>query len=299
MAFDVAEGCTQMRMTGAVALTVIVIEVLLVVAYGVGVWWLGGWRWGVLLAGLLLLLMALPWIGDLIVRFDSSGPAVKLTLAWWGTVIIRMGATVTDVRVRVLGIPWRRGMKRETEAEEEAVESEAEEGRGEETAAAVEVSEEEEAGEAPREVAGSGVKSAWRRLDAETVEGGSRVALSAVRAASDLIWDAHEIKVLVSDVAQRERVDRVIAQVVAERALGPIEVVVREEAAPRRVRLRYRVGLLRAALGGLQVMVEGRPIAFVRRMRQMKRETAEQRDEDRELIEEILQQREDAADESV
>jgi len=273
-----------MRMAGASALLVLVLEALLLLAFVLGFYWLDGWRGGLLVAGAVLLVMLLPWVGELRAWFDSAGPVGTVKLAWWGRISFRAGVEATELRGRVLFVPWRKRISRQKEKEEA------------ETAVCAEPPSTAEA--EPEPEARRPRRSQWlRRLNADTVEGAARLALSGLQAANDLVWSAAEIKVRVDDIVQQETADRTLARVFGLRGVGPINIMMATDEGKRRVRLRYRISLLRAALAGLQVLVEGRPMAVVRSMRRRdEREPATTADGDRELIDRIMQEREDGRD---
>ncbi|MGC9317046.1 MAG: hypothetical protein ACP5KN_03290 [Armatimonadota bacterium] len=264
-----------MRMTLTVALIVLLVETVLVLAVVAGAHWIGGWEGGALVGGLVLLAMVLPWLGDLTVVGDSALPAVRVKLGWWGRITVREEAGERQLQLRLLGIPWRRRLARQP-TEPEPAEPKPEPPEAEERI--------------PEAAAKAGRPRWWRQVDADTVEGAGRLGISALRAACDLVWDAHEIVVVVSDPVQRERVDRAIQGVFGRRAVGPVDLTLSHRGHSRRVRLRYRIGLLRAALTALQIVVDGRAIAFARRMKRKRAEGAAKGDSDRELIDEILQQ---------
>ncbi len=270
-----------MRMAAAVALLVLVLELLLALAFVLGSHWVGGWRGGLLVTGAVLLLIVLPWLGDLRIWFDSAGPAATVKLAWWGRLTFRTSPKATELRVRVLFIPWTRRTAKDEKPDAESAEQPVPEEQVEGEAAAPR----------PRRA------TVLRRLNADTVEGITRLALSGLQAANHLVWSAAEIKVRVDDVVQQETADRTLERVFGLRGVGPIDIMMATDEGKRRVRLRYRIGLLRTALAGLQVFVEGRPMAVARSMkRRDDGEAGTAADGDRELIDRIIQEREDEQD---
>lgn len=280
-----------MRMAGAVTLGILIIEALLGGAFALGYYWLDGVQWGLLFSGVMLLLIVLPWPGELKVVFDSDGPKGAVRVGWWGRASFARRGTATQLVVRVLGIPIRRRIeKTKTEPEtgdaeepEEAetsaeAESATEEGLAEERAPESDSSEVE----TPRRPAW------WRRIDSETVEGLCRVVGSSLGATCELVWGAEEIRISVRDPAEQAMADAVLEQVVGRRQVGPADVTITSGDCDRRVRAIYRIGLLRAALAGAQVMIDGRMVQFMRRMKKQK-ECAEV-DEDQRIIDEIVEQ---------
>ncbi len=273
-----------MRMAAAVALLVLVLELLLALAFVVGCHWVGGWHGGLLVTGAVLLLIVLPWLGDLRIWFDSAGPAATVKLAWWGRLTFRTSPRATELRVRVLFIPWTRRTAKDDSPD---------------AAPGAQAAPEEQAEGEP--AAHNRRRTGLvRRLNADTVEAIARLALSGLQAANDLIWSAAEIKVRVDDVVEHETADRTLARVFGLRGVGPIDIMMATDEGKRRVRLRYRIGLLRAALAALQVFVEGRPMAVARSMkRRDDGEAPTAADGDQQVIDRIIQQREDEQDAGV
>ena len=275
-----------MRMAGAVALLVVTIEALLALGFVAGLAWVGGLRGALLVSGIVLLVIVAPWLGDLRAWFDSAGPAGTVKLSWWGRLTFRTLADATELRVRFLIIPWRRRLERKPKHEEPLEEAEA---------PAAEAPTDEQAPVAPKR--GSRADALLRRVDAETVEGFSRVFGAGLQALNELTWGAAEIAVRIDDPAQQETADRTLERVMGRREVGPIDLMVATSGGGRRVRLRYRIGMLRAGLAMLQMAVDGRVVALARTMKQKKQAAAESaRDGDEELIERIIEDREDGRD---
>ena len=283
-----------MRMAGAVTLGVLIIEALLAGAYALGFYWLGAWHWGMLFAGALLLLIALPWAGELKLVFDSAGPRGAVKVGWWGRASFVKGASATHVVVRVLGIPIRRRM--EDRKKDESESPEVKETPEVEPAAAEDEPIEDVAAEPEAKEATIRKKPIWERVDSETIEGFCRVIGSALGATCELVWGAEEIRVSVQDPAENEIADRALEQVFGRRAIGPADVTISSGPCERRVRAIYRIGLLRAALAGLQVVIDGRVPQFAKRMKQQKK-TREVVDEDQRIIDQIVEQSEWQEDE--
>jgi hypothetical protein len=283
-----------MRMARAVTLLVLIIEALVGGAFALGFYWLGGWQWGLLFSGVMLLLILLPWLGDLKIVFDSVGPKGAVKVGWWGRASFVDRKDATHLVVRVLGIPIRRRMEKvEEEPVEEPVSEDLSETDVPPTAepAGEEDLPEEDSGEELEVQSEAGVERApwWKRVDSETVDAFCRVIGSALGASCELVWGAEELRVSVQDPAEHEVADTVIEQVFGRRQVGPADIAVTNGPCKRRVRAIYRIGLLRAALAGVQVVIDGRVMQFVRRMkqaRQQKRTVAE----DERIIEQIMEQ---------
>ncbi len=125
----------------------------------------------------------------------------------------------------------------------------------------------------------------------ETIEGFCRIAGSALNASNELIWGAEEIRVSVRDPLQKEMPDAALEQVFGSRAVGPVHLIISSGEGERRVRAVYRIGLLRAALAGAQMAIDGRAISFARMMAKHE-EKEPDLDRDQKLIEEIKAQQE-------
>jgi len=283
-----------MRMTAAVAVGVLILEALLAGAFLLGFYWLGGWRWGLLFSGALLLLLVLPWLGELKVVFDSAGPRGAAKIGWWGRVSFAQRQSATDLVVRILGIPIRRRIEHkqppEKRAEQKAEKEEREVPPEFEPAAVKGVTEERarEAAESPTKPARQKV-AIWQRIDSKTAEGLCRVIGSGLGASCELIWGAEEIRVSVQDPTKNAMADTAIEQVFGRRQVGPADVSVVTGERDRRVRAVYRIGLLRMVLAGAQVVIDGRVLQLARRMKQ-KRAQKPPVDEDQRIIDEIVKQ---------
>ena len=283
-----------MRMAGAVTLGVLIIEALLGGAFALGFYWLDGVRWGLLFSGVLLLLIVLPWLGELKVVFDSAGPKGAVKVGWWGRASFVDRKDGARVIIRILGIPIRRRMEKGKKEQKRGRGPDVEEGEAppEFEPAAAEEAVEETAGEpAEEEEAEKPVRRAswWRRVDSETIEGFCRAIGSALGATCELVWGAEEMRVSVQDPAQNEITDRALEQAFGRRQVGPADVTFSSGPCERRVRAIYRIGLLRAALAGVQVLIDGRVRELVRNMKQ-KREESVVVDEDQRIIDKIVEQ---------
>ncbi len=271
-----------MRMVGAVTIGVVIIEALLTGAFLLGFFWVGGWQWGLLFAGLMLLLIALPWMGELKLVFDSVGPRGAAKVGWWGRASFAVGESTTQVVVRVLGIPIRRRIPRKP-AKKAAPEPEAPPPEPEEAVAEAPTPEAIE--KRPK------LAKLWRRVDSETIEGLCRAVGSALGASCELVWGAEEIRVSVQDPVQQAMADSALEQVIGCREVGPLDLTVSSGPAERRVRAIYRIGLLRAALAGTQMAIDGRLLELAKRMKKKRDEpVVEVVDEDQRIIEQIVEQ---------
>lgn len=282
-----------MRMAGAVALLVIVFEVVIGLGFLAGFFWVGGLRGGLLVSGVLLLLIVTPWLGELRVWFDSRGPAATVKLSWWGRLTFRTLAQATELRARLLMVPWRRRMERKPKQEPAPTTARTAEATAEGVPEKepIEKTSERRPGR-PR----TQILQAIGRMDSTTAEGFSRLLAGALQAVNDLTWGAAEITVRIDDPTQEHIVDQALERVIARRELRPLDLMVVASGGDRRVRLRYRIGMLRAALAALQLIVDGRLLAFTRTMKEKKRAAREVELGDSEVIGKIIEEREDGAD---
>ncbi len=276
-----------MRMACAVSVGVLIIEALLAGAFALGFYVFGGVPWGLLCSGIMLLLLVLPWPGELRMVFDSEGPRGVVRIGWWGKVSFVTGDTTTRAVIRILGIPIRRTLRKKA-ARGEQEREETEEPKKTEKAEIEEIPPVEDTGgdveerrEEPKELAPT-----WRGIDSETVEAFCRLIGSGLGASCELIWAAEEIRVIVESPAERAAVDSVIQEVFGRRQVGPVDVTLFAGEESRRVRALYRIGLLRAALAGVQVMVDGRIREFIRQQK-AREQASGASDEDRRLIEKM------------
>ncbi len=287
-----------MRMAGAGALMLLVLEILLLLAFVAGSVWVGGWQGGVVLAAVILLLIALPWLGDLTVWLDSARPFARVRIGWWGAATFRGAKDPPELEVRILGIPIRRKITPSTKRDTETVGKieTPEPGSDEER----EMFEEMER-EGPPEVQekASTLQRVWRQIDPQSVEGFSRVATAGLKAATDLIWDAHEITISVMDPTEKPIVDGAIEQTFGRRGLGPLDLTFSANSGKRRILARYRIGLLRAAMSMVQMAIDGRVLAFSKMMKRRNAQERERVSHDQKMIDEILDKREGKGDGTV
>lgn len=275
-----------MRMAGVVTAGVLILEILVAGAFLLGFFWLEGWQWGLIFSGLMLLLIVLPWAGELKLVFDSDGPRGAVRLGWWGRASFAVGEHATRLVVRVLGIPIRRRIPKKAEAEVEAPSEEAESAVVEEAPT--------EAPPVKREKPGGPAKMAklWRRIDSDTIEGFCRAVGSAMGATCELIWGAKEIRVSVQDPVGQDLADTALEQLIGCREVGPLDVTVTRGSGERRVRVIYRIGMLRALLAGVQMAIDGRLPDLLKRIKKRKDdEPATQTvDADQRIIDQIVEQ---------
>jgi len=232
-----------MRVLAVVTLLILLLEVALGLAFLAGYHWVGGWDMGVLFAAALLLLLLLPWIGTLEASYDSAAQRASARLSWWGAVRVQMKPQ-RELQLRVLGIPWRKRF--EEKKPREALESEE----------AVEPDRAERE-QAPRRRAGRA------GLGPDQM---ARLVPAALQALSDLLCEAREVKITVHSPTGSELADSALAAVVGHRGLGPLDLYCTTKG-NRRVRVHYRIGMLRAGLAALYLAIQARPLELAARAR--------------------------------
>lgn len=214
-----------------VALVLILLEVVLVLAFWGGWVWIGGWPGGVILLAGVSLLLALPWVGDLQIDYDTTTNETDLRLSWWGRLTLQT-KPLRELRGRVLGIPWRRKLgAKERKARHKERERRAERGRK---------------------------LLRWATGNFDPVV---RALLAALQAAHELLWESRELTVYVQAPTQIEAADRIITGLVGARIVGPLDLRSAGKG-ERRVRVHYQIGLLRATLTLLYAFLQGRPRAL-------------------------------------
>jgi len=265
------------RVFTAVVIWVLLVELVLGLAFWAGTAWLGGWQMGMLMAGAVLLLMLLPWLGELSGSYDSKGNAAQLRIGWWGTFSFTQEPEQL-IEVRVIGIPWRRKLKSKEEAEEEAKAAEATEGEEKKPAAKKD-------------------KKKWR-LGPENIADATRAVFAALAGSTDLMWDAREIHCRVDAPTGQATADDVIARVWDHRGVGPVDLKATPGDGTRRVRARYRIGLFRAMIIMMIAVFQSRMMAVARSGRSSEDadDTPEQKS-DEELVRELAKQMKEADEE--
>jgi len=230
-----------MRFFIAVALIILVCELILAAAFLAGYFWLGGWGPGLLLLGGVLLLLILPWIGEAAVEYDSAAGQATVRLGWWGGLTFRQRPE-TEVRGRFFLIPWR--SKKPSKPKPEPTED------------SVGVQRPRRAWRLPR-------FSLFRAINAKQLLG---LLLALGQTAHELFWGARYFSIDVEAPTQNQLADSALRNLVGCRTWGPLEFQLGDSGA-RRVRVRYRIALVLAAVAGLRVLVEGRPRAVVKSLR--------------------------------
>jgi hypothetical protein len=217
-----------LRLYVIVVIKVLALELLLGLAFWAGYVWAGGVFPGLLLALAVLALLLLPWFGDLRIEFDSARRELLADVSWWGHAQIQF-ADVPELRVRVLGIPYRRRMTKKTPPAKREEERKQMQGPGKRGPTA-------------------GVGQDPQRA--------SRLGLAGLQALNELVWATRELILTVNAPSQIDAVDEIIAGFIGHRLLGLVEVVVLPEG-PRRVHVVYRAPLLRVVAAAAIPLIMG------------------------------------------
>jgi hypothetical protein len=247
-----------MRVVTAVVIWALVVEVLIGLAFLAGYCWIGGYQMGLLIAGATLLVMALPWVGELAARYDSADGSMRATVGWWGRVAITQKPE-SLLEVRVCGIPWRKklGAKKSDDGASPPAPLRSGEGRPAK-ATADDTSPDSPTRARPR---------VRMQVTHENVDDVTRAVTAALAAGNDLLWDATEVYFRIDAPAEHAAYDDVIARIVAHRGVGPVDVKVTRGEGKRRIRGRYRIGLFRAAAIAMCMAAQGRVWSLNRSLR--------------------------------
>lgn len=243
----------SLRVLTAVTVIVILFQALLALAFFAGYYWVGGWEAGALFCGGLLLLVLLPWTGSLEADYDTDGHRVSVRLSWWGRLMVQREPEPI-VAGRVLGIPWRKRLKAKEPPEETEEEAE-------------EPDEEEAVAERP---------SRWRaHLSGMSAQDIIRLVPVALQGIVDLLWEARELKLKVQAPTGNDFADTAIAAVVGHRGLGSLDLRC-TATGERRLQVHFRIGMLRAGLAVLYLVIQARPLELALKARARKKEEESQ-----------------------
>ena len=227
-----------MRLLGIVALGVLAVEALLALAFWAGWTWIGGWPGGLGLLALALVLMILPWLGELSVDVDSEAAKADVGLGWIAR-FTRLGEPKRETRVRVLFFHW---MQRDG---------------------------------APRKKREKKPRAAKpsRRGRVTTVLDSApsifRMVSVGAQALIDLAVEAHEFSVEVQSPTPLSRANMALAGIIGSRQLGPLRLQVSGHG-DRAFRLRYRIKFARAAAIALSALIQARPDRGFRAIRRIR-----------------------------
>jgi hypothetical protein len=163
-----------------------------------------------------------------------------MEMSWWGDVTYRWRPE-GELRVRVLGIPWRKRM------------------------------EEREPRKKRRPRRGR------MRLGRENAGQLVRVMVSGLQAGHEMLTEAEELSLEVAAPTQIDYADQAIAGVVGSRQLGPLGLSCTAHG-ERQFAVHYRIGLLRAALTGLYMAADARPWKLAPAMKNGRRAVSKEGD---------------------
>jgi len=256
-----------MRVFTGVFIWVLLSEMLVGLGFLAGYYWIGGWQMGLLVTGAALLIMLLPWLGELRAQYDSASERVEVRMGWWGRVRYQRKPRAM-LEVRACGIPWRRELDKPQ--------------------ASAEPSEPVP----PAQPAAKKSRPPRRRwqVTPEKLGDFGRALLSALVASNDLIWDAREIRVQVDSPTEHKLPDQIIEKVVGHRGVDPIDIKLTAGDGKRHIRVRYRIGLFRAMVICVCAALQGRVWALKDARKPVPAPAGDSTSEDRKLIEELHKQ---------
>jgi hypothetical protein len=213
---------------------VLLLEALLIAAFFAGYVWWGGWRAGLLCSAFLLVLVCLPWLGDLELDYDSGSGRLRVVIGWWGRVTSE-GRSATP-QLRVLGVTFRSRRVKPAPSKPASVP------------------------ELPSPPATPRLQKARETAGwaGENLDSVIRLFLAALQAGHELLWGAKELQVRVQSPVQTDWADQALASIIGERQVGPVDLHC-TASGKRRIRVHYRTGMLNAGLLGLALVADGRP----------------------------------------
>jgi len=225
-----------MRLIWIVALGVFALELILGLAFWAGWAWIGGWPGGLGLLALALVLMILPWLGDLTVDVDSDIAKADVGLGWIGR-FTRTGEPKRETRMRFLFFRWtqRDGVPRKKKKPVRV--------------------------RAPRRGRVGAVLDSAPSI--------FRMVSAGAQALVDLALEAHEFSVEVQSPTPLSRANTALAGIIGTRQLGPLRLHVSGHG-ERAFRLRYRIKFARAAAIALSALVQARPDRGIRAIRRIR-----------------------------
>ena len=230
-----------MRVFLTAAILLLIDEAIIGLAFLAGYHWWGGVLRGLLTAAAVIIVGIAPWIGDLVIDFDSASRSGVVRLAWWGRVSLQMGGPRT-VRISFLGIPIRRIAQKPEEPR-------------------------------PRRVIKSQRilrRRMWRWLQ-RNLERIVPPLLAAGHLAHAFFWDAREIDLTLQSPTQFTLADQMIAKLIGSPKLGTLQLHCLYPG-KRRIAFHYRIGLLRIFVAAVVALAQARPLKAMRSAKQAQRQ---------------------------
>ncbi len=223
-----------MRVFLTAALLLLIGEVIIGLAFLAGYHWWGGGLKGLLVVAAVTVIGIAPWIGDLVIDFDSASRSGVARLAWWGKVALQLG-TPTTVRISLLGICVRR-MARKPEKPR------------------------------PKRIVRSRrmlERRMWRWLQSSFRDIVPPL-LAAGHLAHVFFWDAREIELTLQSPTQFSLADQMIAKIIGSPRLGTLQLHCLYPGT-RRIVFHYRIGLFRIAAATAVALAQARPLRSAKR----------------------------------
>lgn len=208
-----------MRIFKFIGMMVILLEGVLLLAFWGGAVWIGGWTGGMMLLSAVLMILILPWIGQLEVEFDLIKGSANIRLGWFARIIVGDGPD-RESRFRFLFFKWRSHPESRK-----------------------------------RSRIGKAKSQFALNLSPESL---SRGIFALLQGINEMIWEADEISLKLQAPTQIDLVDLALAGVFGRRLYGPLYLRFSGEG-EREIIIRFRIGLLKGFLIGLSALIQARP----------------------------------------
>ena len=252
-----------MRVFLTAAILLLIGEAIIGLAFLAGYHWWGGALRGLLVAAVAAIIMIAPWIGDLVIDFDSASGKGVIRLSWWGKVMLQVSAP-PSARICLLGICIKRVTRRPEKP--------------------------------PRPKRAVKSQRMLRRRMWRWLRRSLRDLVPPVLAGSHLahvfLWEAREIELTTQSPTQFSLADQMIAKIIGSPRLGgsaPRRLQPGREgkaaAKPqpgtlqlrflyprkRRIVFHYRIGLFRISAAAAVALAQARPLRALRAMKEARR----------------------------
>jgi len=226
-----------MRVFLTAAIFLLIGEAIIGLAFLAGYHWWGGALRGLLVATIVAIIGIAPWIGELVIDFDSASRTGAARLAWWGKVILQMSPP-SSIRICLLGICIRRMAKKPEKPR-------------------------------PRRIVKSQrmlKRRMWRWLQ-RSLKDIVPPLLAGSHLAHVFFWDAREIELTLQSPTQFSLADQMIAKIIGSPKLGTMQLHCLYPG-KRRIVFHYRIGLFRIAAATAVALAQARPLRALRSAKQ-------------------------------
>jgi len=215
-----------MRTLKFVAFIVILVESIMAFSFWLGFIWLGGWKGGLFLLLIALMILGLPVIGKLEVECNLLRGITKIKLGWIANIMMS-DWTDGEINLRFLFFYWkiRPGSKNGTNKR-----------RYDKMLKTLTLAE----------------------ITCESLESSIRFLMAFFQALNELISEADVISLKIQAPTQIAEADRFLGIVIGQRSLGTFKLNVVGEG-NRELVVRFKIGLLKGILIGLNGYLQSRP----------------------------------------